>query len=191
MEKSSLFQLTLLSPYILCLLELLRHFSVLLLPSNHLEIFFFLTILVSLSLKFDHIFISSFQFKRLSSFSLSSSIFCFRSKHFCFPLLCIKSFLEVVDFAIFYLGLTLCILPCFLYFFEELLFLFCQVVNSTDHLLFIVSCLCKSFLCTPFWANVVQTIESAFTVSGWFGCHAVVGNWSCLIIGTDWFFINC
>ena len=158
--------MTLLSPYILCLLELLGHFSVLLFSSNHLKIFFLLSILVSLSLKFDHIFICSFQFERLCSFSLCSSIICSCSKQFCFPLLCIKSFLEVINFAFFYLSLALCILSCFLYFFEELLFLFCQVVNSTDHLFFIVSCLCKSFCCTSFWANVVQAIISAFTVSG-------------------------
>ena len=191
MEKPSLLQLTLLGPYILRLLELLCHFSVLLFSSNHLKVFFFLSILVSLGLKFDHIFICSFQFHCLCSFSLCSSFICFCSKQFCFPLLCIKSFLEMINFAFFYLGLALSILSCFLYFFEELLFLFCQVVNSTNHLFFVVSCLCKSFCRTSFWASVVQTIESAFTVSRWFRCHAIVGNRSCWVICTDWFVIHC
>ena len=73
-EESCLLQLPLFRPYVLCLLEPLSHLPILLSSDNHLHLFSFLLLLLTLGFKFDHVFIGRLQFDRLCSFSLRFAI---------------------------------------------------------------------------------------------------------------------
>ena len=61
MEEASLLQLPLFSPDVLCLLELLRHLSVLLLPSDQLQVLLLFLLLLPLSFELNHVFIGCLQ----------------------------------------------------------------------------------------------------------------------------------
>ena len=156
MEEPRLLQGPLFCPDVLCLLELLCHLSILLLPGKLLEVFPFLALLRFLSLEPHHVLVCGLELQGLSALPLRLAVVCLRSQVRRLLPLGIQPLLQLSYLVFLDLGLSLCGTSRLLDLLEEFLLFLRQIVDSADHFLFILVGLRKGSCSPSVWTRKLR-----------------------------------
>ena len=160
-EEPRLLQGPLFGPDVLCLLELLRHLPVLLLPGKLLELFPLPALLRLLSLKPHHVLVCTLKLQGLGALPLRLAVVCLRPQVSRLLLLGIQPLLQLSNLLFLDLRLSLRIASRLLDLLEELLLLLRQIVDSADHLLFILVGLGEGSRSSSVWTREVRSCRLA------------------------------
>ena len=138
MEEPRLLHGLLLRSDVFCLLELLSHFSVLLLPCLPQNFVSLLLIVLFLLFKFYHVLVCSFQLQSLRPFPHCLARICLWPQFFSLLLFNVEPVLQLSNLVFLDVSLSFRLAPCLLDLFQEFLLFLGEIIDPADHFLFVV-----------------------------------------------------